>query len=163
MAVPGVLDAVIDIGPRDRGPGEELRRFNIQPPTAGTRPRLAPEDLVVSLRGERVVVDLSVTVELLDAAALGEPDKVLPGIKADIESRLVLGLRVNPGVLSQDILNGMLPPTEDYEVRSLDYRVELLDEGLRITAQNTVVNLNASQQVWVRSVSVTAAPSAGGT
>jgi len=163
MAVPGVLDAVIDIGPRDRGPGEDLRRFNIQPPGAGTRARLAAEDLVVSLRGERVVVDLSVTVELLDAAALGAPDQVLPGVRADVESRLALGLRVNPGVLSQDTLGGMLPPTEDYEVRSLSYRVELLDEGLRITAENTVVNLSASQQIWVRSVSVAAAPSAGGT
>ena len=47
MAVEGVLDAVVEIGPK----GGELKRFNLRAPTAGARARLDAADLTVVLRG----------------------------------------------------------------------------------------------------------------
>ncbi|HET6986481.1 MAG TPA: baseplate J/gp47 family protein, partial [Kribbella sp.] len=155
MAVSGVLDAVIDIGPKDRPAGEPLKRYNVRPPVPGARANLERGDLGVTLRGERVVVDLSVVVERRGLAASGEPETALGAARADIERRLVEALALTPPVLTPAALLGMLDPTADYAVEELSYRVELIDEGVRVTASNVTVPLGPAQQVWVRSVVVT--------
>jgi uncharacterized phage protein gp47/JayE len=151
MLVDGVLDAVLEIGPK----GPPLTRYNLRPLAGGTRPRLDPADLTVLLRGDRVVVDLGVVVERLGLAAGAEATTALDAARADIENRLVQAMLVTPGELSQPVLLGLLPATENYRVESLSYQVELLDEGLRITQRNVVVPLDPGQQVWIRRVDVT--------
>jgi uncharacterized phage protein gp47/JayE len=151
MAVDGVLDAVLEIGPVD-GP---LARANLRPLAARTRPTLADEDLTVRLRGERVVVDLAVTVERRGLAASAQATAALAAARADVEQRLAAALQVTPAELSPAVLLGLLPATEEYAVEALSYRVELLDEGLRVTRQDAVVPLDPGQQIWVRSVAVT--------
>lgn len=155
MAVSGVLDAVLEIGHKVRPDGEELKRFNIRPPVPGMRATLEPGDLAVTLRGERVVVDLTVVVERRGLAAAGDAGAMLGAARADIERRLVEALRITPAQLSPTVLLGLLDPTADYAVEELSYRVELLDEGVRVTASNVTVPLGPAQQVWVRSVAVT--------
>jgi uncharacterized phage protein gp47/JayE len=155
MAVRGVLDAVIEIGRKDRPAGEPLKRYNIRPPTSAMRPRLLGGDLGVTLRGERVVVDLSAVVERRGTAAAAEVSSALGAIRSDIERRLVEALTLTPPELSTAVLQGLLDPTDDYAVESVHYQVELLDEGVRLTAADVTVPLGPAQQVWVRSVTVT--------
>ncbi|MFG1817871.1 baseplate J/gp47 family protein [Kribbella sp. NPDC049174] len=155
MAVSGVLDAVIDIGPKDRPAGEPLKRYNVRPPVPGARAQLERGNLGVTLRGERVVVDLTVVVERRGLAASAEAEAALGAARADIERRLVEALALTPPVLTPAALLGMLDPTADYAVEELSYRVELIDEGVRVTASNVTVPLGPAQQVWVRSVIVT--------
>jgi hypothetical protein len=151
MAVPGVLDAVLEIGRK----GGQLARYNLRPLAGGTRPRLAPADLTVRLRGDRVVVDLGVVVERLGLAASAEAVAALDAARADIENRLVQAMLVTPSELSPAVLSGLLTATESYRVEALSYRVELLDEGLRIARQDVVLPLDPGQQVWIRRVDVT--------
>ena len=153
MAVGGVLDAVIEIGAK----GGSLKRFNIRPPAAGTRPKLEPTDLHVVLRGDRVVVDLTVEVERAGLSASAEAGAALAAIKADIESRLVQALRITPAVLNPATIMGLLPATPDYSARQVDYRLELFDEGLRVNGTNVEVALDPGQVVSIRSLSVTEA------
>lgn len=151
MAVDGVLDAVVEIGQV----GQAKARSNIRPLAAGTRPRLDSDDLSVQLRGERVVLDLSVSVERRGLAAGEQATAALAAARADIERRLADALSDSPDELSKTWLLGELQETEDYAVESLSYRVELLDEGLRISQRDAVVPIGPGQQVWVRSVTVT--------
>jgi len=155
MAVSGVLDAVLEIGARDRTDGEPLQRYNIRPPVAGTRAHLDPADLAVTSYGERVVVDLTVVIERRGLAASGEAETMLKAARADIERRLVAALTLTPPRLSPAVLLGFLGPTPDYAVDRLSYRVELLDEGVRVVAADVTVPLGPAQQVWVRSATVT--------
>lgn len=151
MAVPGVLDAVLEVGPKDAA----LTRYNLRPLAGGTRFQLKPEDLTVRLRGDRVVVDLGVVVERLGLAAGAEATSALDAARADISNRLVQAMLVTPAELSPAVLLGLLTATENYRVEALSYRVELLDEGLRIARQDVVVPLDPGQQVWIRRVDVT--------
>ena len=43
----------------------------------------------------------------------------------------------------------------DYEVERVEYRVELLDEGLRLTGTNIAITLDPGQVVSIRSLVVT--------
>lgn len=154
MAVDGVLDAVVEIGKRG-----ELRRFNVRAPGRGAleaaaRFALAPEDLLVTLRGDRLVVDLSAVVERRGLSASAEAGAALAAAKADIEQRLATALQVTPQELSPATLLGLLPATEDYAVERVSYRVELLDQGVRLAEQDVVVPVTPDQLVWIRSVRV---------
>ena len=151
MAVDGVLDAVVEIGAK----GGPLKRFNIRPPAAGTRPMLDAADVHVVLRGDRVVVDLTVVVERHGLSASAEAGTALATIKADIEGRLVQALLITPAQLNPATLLGLLPATPEYTVERVDYRVELLDEGLRVNGSNVLVTLDPGQVVSLRSVTVT--------
>lgn len=154
VAVDGVLDAVLELGPRDRPATQPLRRYNVRPPAA-CKPALAATDLSVVLRGERIVLDLSVVVERRGLAASAEAGAALAAARADVERRLVEALQLTPPSISPAVLGGLLDPTDDYAVESVSYRVELLDEGVRVTASDVVVPVGPAQQVWVRSVAVT--------
>jgi uncharacterized phage protein gp47/JayE len=155
MAVDGLLDAVLEVGfkPADPGDPVDLKRFNLRPADK-LRPRLAPGDLTVEVRGDRVVLDLTVTVERGEETAGLERGAALAAITADIEQRLVQHFLVTPDSLDPAEIKGGLPDTDKYSVESLSYRVELVDEGLRVNKADVVIDLDAGQVVWVRSVSV---------
>jgi len=154
MAVDGVLDAVLDVAPKDRAPAEPLRRYNIRPP-ATCKPALDEGDLTVVLRGERIVLDLTVTVERRGLAASEQPATALAAAKSDIERRLVEAFQVTPPQVSTSVILGLLDPTDDYAVEKVSYRVELLDEGVRVSDTDVPVPVGPAQQIWVRSVAVT--------
>ncbi|WP_380168392.1 baseplate J/gp47 family protein [Jannaschia sp. R86511] len=154
MAVEGVLDAVLEIGAADRDAAEPLRRFNIRPPAA-CKPTLDAADLTVVLRGERIVLDLTVVLERRGLAASEPAGTALAAARADIERRLVEALQVTPPEVSTSVLTGLLDPTDDYAVESISYRVELLDEGVRVSATDVTVPVGPAQQIWIRSVVVT--------
>lgn len=154
MAVDGVLDVVLEIGPRG-----ELRRFNVRAPARqaqapAARFALAPADLVVTLRGDRLVVDVTAVVERRGLSASAEPGSALAAARTDIEQRLATALQVAPRELSPATLLGLLPATEEYAVERVSYRVELLDQGVRLVEEDVVVPVSPDQLVWVRSVRV---------
>ena len=154
MAVDGVLDAVLEIGPLNRAVTDPLRRFNIRPPAA-CKPVLDPGDLTVVLRGERIVLDLTVTIERRGLAASAQAESALAAARSDIERRLGEALQVTPPQISPSLFTGLLDPTDDYAVESVSYRVELLDEGVRVSGTDVPVTVGPAQQTWVRSVAVT--------
>lgn len=157
MAVEGLLDAVLDLGfVPPPGGTPDLRRFNL-PPVGGKRPALAKADLTLEVRGDRVMLDVTAVVERTELTAGQERGAALAAIGSDLEDRLTEYFRVTPDVLSQADLLGALPATDLYAVDEVKYRVELVDEGLRVSRDNVVLDLDAGQIVWLRSVKVSEA------
>ncbi|HEX9645718.1 MAG TPA: baseplate J/gp47 family protein [Acidimicrobiia bacterium] len=150
MAVEGVYDTVVDVGPGSEE--STLGRTNLAAP-AGTRPRLDAGALTVTLRGALVALDITAQVELFDLAATEDPASVLAVIADDVAARLTAELQVAPDVVTPEVLLGKLPDTADYSVEALSYKAELLEEGLRVQRTNVTIDLAADQQPWVRSVS----------
>ncbi len=147
MAVEGVYDAVVDLGPND----EEVTptRKNLSAPE-GTRPRL--DALTVTLRGALVALDITAQVELFDLAATEDPASILATVASDVGDRLTAALQVAPDTVTPEVLMGLLPDTEDYAVEAISYTAELLEEGLRVELPNVTIDLTADQQPWVRKV-----------
>jgi len=156
MAVDGVLDAVLDIGfpPADETNPLVLRRFNL-PPVAHKRARLKPEDLSVEMRGDRVLIDVTATVERGEETMGLERGAAIAAITQDLETRLLEHFQVTRATLDPAEIKGSLPDTDKYSVETIGYHVELVDEGLRVSKADVVLKLDPGQVVWVRSVSVT--------
>jgi hypothetical protein len=151
MAVDGVLDVVLELGFAPAEGEAVLKRFNLRP-AEGKRPRLAPEDLVVEVRGDRVVLDVTVTVERgEETLALGR-DVALAAIKQHVEQTLVHHFLTTPSRLDTGDLRGALPANDQYSVEDVSYRVELVDEGLRISRADVALDLDGQQVIWLRSV-----------
>ena len=157
MAVEGVLDAVIDVQPGPLEAGTVVAgRVNLRPPP-GTRVRLDPADLTVTLRGALVALDVSAEVQRIGLAASAEAISALEAAEDDIERRLVEALQVAPDVITPAYLKGQLPDTADYRVTAVSYQAELIEEGLRVVRPDVTIDLAGDQQPWIRSVSVTEA------
>jgi uncharacterized phage protein gp47/JayE len=155
MAVDGVLDAVLDIGfpPADTTKPLVLRRFNL-PPVAHKRARLSTGDLTIEMRGDRVVIDVTATVERGEETMGLERGAAIAAITQDLENRLLEHFRVTRPTLDPAEIKGSLPDTDKYSVETISYHVELVDEGLRVSRPDVVLALDPGQVVWVRSVSV---------
>src|SRR5690606_19585527 len=96
VAVEGVRDAVIDVQPGALEAGTVVAgRVNLRPPP-GTRVRLDPADLTVTLRGALVALDVSAEVQRIGLAASAEAISALEAAEDDIERRLVEALQVAP-------------------------------------------------------------------
>ncbi len=149
MAVEGLLDAVLDIA---FAPAP-LRRFNL-PPVANKRARLEPADLTVEVRGDRILIDVTATVERGVETIGLERGAAIAAITQDLERRLLEHFQVTREKLDPAEIKGSLPDTDAYSVESIGYRVELVDEGLRVSRPDVVLTLDPGQVIWVRSVSV---------
>lgn len=154
MAIEGLLDAVLDIAlaPTDESP-VDLRRFNI-PPVGNLRAGLDPEDLTVEVRGDRILLDVAAVVERTELTAGLERGAAVAAIGRDLETRLLEYFRVTPDALDPAEMKGALPDTDEYVVDDIGYHVELVDEGLRVSRADVVLELDPAQVVWVRSVTV---------
>jgi hypothetical protein len=158
MAIDGVYDAVVDVFQI----GQPARRSNIHPVPATTRVVLASLD--VALRGAMVALDVTAGVTLLSFAAEGDPVTQRANAIKDIHERLntllpTLAPTAPPGgspppfTITPSLLLGALTATETYEVTSIDYTAEFVDEGLRVNKSNVTVTLQPDQVVTVRRVS----------
>lgn len=151
MAVEGVFDVVVDLFPA--GTPASGRR-NLSPPP-GTRPRLAPADLDVTLRGALIALDITVVVERLGLLAGAEAQSALDTIRTDILGRLAALLPTLAGPITPATLLGGLLGTDTYDVDRIGYTAEFLDEGLRILSPDREIDPAADQVPWIRSVIVT--------
>jgi hypothetical protein len=151
VAVDGVYDVSLDVYPHGAAaPG----RRNLAPAPPDTRARL--DSLDVTLRGALIALDVAVSLQREGLAATADPAAALGEARTDIVKRLDDLLR-GPigGEITPEVLRGALPDTDTYSVKSLDYKAEFVDEGLRITASNRPIEPADDQQPWLRSVAVT--------
>lgn len=153
MAIDGVLDVVIEIGFQSTSTPVDLTRYNLRP-NAGRRPSLDDGDLTVTLRGDRVVLDVSVEVERGPLTAGLETTDALETIRKDISARLKQAFALSPSRLDEAELRGMLPADDRYAVESVSWTFELTDEGLVVQESNVPLTLDPGQVVQVRSVRV---------
>jgi len=151
MAVEGVHDVVVDLFPAGTPTGG---RQNLTPPP-GTRPRLAPTDLDVTLRGALIALDVTVVVERLGLLAGAEAQSALDTIRTDILGRLASLLPTMSGPITPSTLLGALLGTDTYAVDRIGYTAEFVDEGLRILSPDREIVPSADQVPWIRSVIVT--------
>ncbi len=158
MAVAGVQDVTLDV--TRFGTADVLGRQNLFPEPPNTRPRLDQQD--VTLRGAPIALDVTVTVERKGLAAAADRATALHDIEVALQSVL-------PGVLPQlsdgistAKLMGKLPATDTYEVESVSYAAEFVDEGLRIIKQDLEITPASDQVPWIRTITVTEKDSFGG-
>lgn len=158
MTVAGVQDVVLDV--TRFGTPEQTGRQNLYPDPPNTRPRL--DLLDVELRGAPIALDVTVSVERKGLAAAADRATALHDIEIALQS-------VIPGVLPQLVdgittakLLAKIPTTDTYEVESVSYSAEFVDEGLRITRQDLEIVPGAQQVPWIRTVAVTEKDSFGG-
>ena len=76
-------------------------------------------------------------------------------MRGDLLARLGTALTGASGDITPAALRGLLPDQEDYHVLTVSYRAEFMDEGLKTIAQDLTLQLDASQQPWIRSLGVT--------
>lgn len=153
MAIEGVYDVSLDLYPFGATP--PIGRRNVAPQPADTRPRL--EALDVTLRGAPIALDVTVVIERRGLAASGDIASAIEDARTDILRRLTDALRTLAEAITPAALRGALTDTETYSVQDLTYTAEFVDEGLRITSPNRVIEPGADQQPWIRHVDVTEA------
>ena len=158
MTVAGVQDVILDI--TRFGSPDTLGRQNLYPEPPNTRARLDLND--VTLRGAPIALDVTVTVERKGLAAAIDRATALHDIEVELQS-------VIPGVLPQ-LTGGItvakllahIPATETYEVESVSYHAEFIEEGLRINTQDVEIVPTSDQVPWIRTVTVTETDAFGG-
>jgi hypothetical protein len=148
MAVQGVYDVVIDLGPND---GSAQGRTNLRAP-AGTRPQLDDDALTITLRGALVALDVTAEVELFDLAATADSAGTIASVSSEIAARLSQALQVAPDIITPPVLLGLLPETDDYRVEAISYKAEFLEEGLKVELSDVTIDLTSDQQPWIRGV-----------
>lgn len=158
MTVAGVQDVILDV--TRFGSIDTIGRQNLYPQPPNTRLRLDLDD--VTLRGAPIALDVTVTVERKGLAAASDRATALHDIEGALQS-------VIPSVLPQ-LSNGItvakllaaIPATDTYEVESVSYVAEFVDEGLRITKQDLEISPASDQVPWIRTVTATETDSFGG-
>jgi uncharacterized phage protein gp47/JayE len=159
MVLDGVFDVSLEIAAK--GADDVHRRRNIAavPPTS--RPRLAPDDLRVDLRGEEIALAVAATVERRGLAATDPPAAALARIHDSIDLRLrafVRSLAEGEAVTPASLL-AILTPTDEYKVEAISYNTEFVAEGLRVVGHDREIVPTAGQVVAIRTVQVTEAAS----
>ncbi|MEM9519500.1 MAG: baseplate J/gp47 family protein [Actinomycetota bacterium] len=152
MAVDGVYDVVLDLIPV--GSDAVTGKVNLSP-TAETRADL--EEVDITLQGALVAIDVTVNIELVGAGLLnpvGEREQARDAIRAELVADLPT-LNAGPAPhLTAGTFETLLDNTDTYVIDSVSYRVEFIDEGLRVQRSNADVTLQADQQVWLRTLTV---------
>ena len=155
-----VLDVAVELYPRP-SPGDPpgARRKNLFPGEA-LRPRLDDADLDVDVAGEIVAFDVTVGVELTDVGRLGDPTATREAARLELSARLQDRIGALTPPLTPAALLGLAEPTEAYTVRSLTYRVEYLESGVRINTPDPPVPLSELERPWIRTLKLLPEPPA---
>jgi uncharacterized phage protein gp47/JayE len=156
MAVEGVLDVSFELFPWTPAMADADRRGRVNLMTPATRrPRLGEGGTELVMRGALVALDLSFLVERQGLYAAREAGAELGRIRGDLLARLGVALAGASGSITPAAIKGLLPDQDDYHVDTVTYRAEFMDEGLKTIAQDLTLDLDASQQPWIRSLAVT--------
>jgi serine/threonine protein kinase len=158
MIVAGVQDVILDV--TRFGSTDTEGRQTLYPEPPNTRPRLDVID--VTLRGAPIALDVTVTVERKGLAAAADRATALHDIEGALQSVIPSVLpQLTDGITVAKLL-ASLPATDTYEVESVSYVAEFVDEGLRITKQDLEISPASDQVPWIRTVTVTETDSFGG-
>jgi hypothetical protein len=153
MALDGVYDVSLDLYRVTSPAGPQAGRQNLPPPSPSMKPRLAPADLIVTMRGALVALDVTVDVQRLGLAATGDAEGALAAIRDEVIAALSAFAATASGTVTPAALQAVLGSTS-YTVVRLRYTAELMDEGLRILREDVALPLDPEQQLWVRTVNV---------
>jgi uncharacterized phage protein gp47/JayE len=156
MAVEGVYDVVLDL--YEAG-GPHVGKHNLRPRPPDTRAELVERD--VSIRGALIALDVTVAIELIGIAATSDPDTEAGQARDDIGAKLTAGLSTLP-LIDPGTLATVLPATDRYQVDSLSYQAEFVDEGLRVQLPDVSITPQGDQRAWLRSLTVRQQTIAGG-
>jgi hypothetical protein len=155
-----VVDVAVELYPRPReGQLPGSRRKNLFPGEA-LRPRLDDADLDVDVAGEIVAFDVTVGVELTDVGRLGDPTATREAARLEVAARLQDRIGALTPPVTPAALLGLAEPTEAYTVRSLSYRVEYLESGVRINTADLAIPLSELERPWIRTVRLLPEPPA---
>lgn len=158
MTVAGVQDVVLDV--TRFGSPDTIGRQNLYPEPPNTRPRLDLND--VTLRGAPIALDVTATVERKGLAAAQDRATALHDIEVELQSVLPAVLpQLTDGITVAKLL-ARIPATATYEVESVTYHAEYVDEGLRILTQDLEISPASDQVPWIRTVVATEKDSFGG-
>ena len=153
-----VVDVAVELYPRTTGaPG--ARRKNLFPGEA-LRPRLDDADLDVDVAGEIVAFDVTVGVELTDVGKLGDITATREAARLEVSARLQDRIGALSPPVTPAALLGLAEPTESYTVKSLSYRVEYLESGVRINPADPSIPLSELERPWIRTVRLLPEPPA---
>lgn len=156
MAVDGVQDISFELFPWSATVADADRRGRTNLMTPATRrPRLGAGAVDLVMRGALVALDLTAEVERQGLYAARDAGAELGRVRGDLLARLGTALTGASGDITPAALRGLLPDQEDYHVLTVSYRAEFMDEGLKTIAQDLTLQLDASQQPWIRSLGVT--------
>ncbi len=157
MGVAGVQDVTLDV--TRFGSPDTVGRQNLFPEPPNTRPRLDRSD--VTLRGAPIALDVTVTVERKGLAAAADRVTALHDIELALRTAIPAVLpQLTDGISTAKLL-ARIPVTDSYEVESVSYSAEFVDEGLRITRQDLEITVGSDQVPWIRSVTATEKDSFG--
>ncbi|MGI6655695.1 MAG: baseplate J/gp47 family protein [Desulfobulbus sp.] len=163
MGVEGVFDIALEVFDRtETDPqGRSTRRTNLQP-RPDTRIRLDDEALQVVMRGGLIALDLNLTVKrkglrVLDTAAIE-----LSRVRDEALTRLNAFIAAGPTELTRESLEKTLGGSPNFEVKTVSFLAEFIEEGLRLRQANLPITVGADQQPWLRRVVVSDPPQPDG-
>lgn len=149
--IDGVLDVTLEMFPSNKP--ELSRTRNVMPNQVGARPIAGNID--VQLGNALVALDVSATVNFTGAGEIGNIENNASSAASDIRSDLQLALTsFTESQIDTAILLGLIPGSDSYAATELHYRVEFLDDGIRISQSDIVVPFTGLERFWIRSVSV---------
>lgn len=158
MALDGVRDVMLQMRPRP-AEGEApppISHSNILPALPTLRPAADDADVDVQVGGSRLVLDLVVNITLQGAGLIGDQATNLNHAQFDACNRLKEKLSRFGGskTLTLQVLSGMLPDTETYQVEPISYTAEYVDAGIQLLEPNLELKLSGLEQVIIRGFSL---------
>ncbi len=160
MGVEGVFDVALEIF--DLAAATQPRRKNLQPKPE-SRAQLEEQNLILTMRGSLVALDLEVTVTRLALRTLEEASIELARVRDEIITLIntALASGTRPMEITADRLTTALKGSGNFTVASLSFKAELIEEGLRLKQSDVGITVDKDQQPWVRAVTVADAPAQG--
>lgn len=155
MAIPGLLDVSLEMFPKNAPEGP--RHKNVMPTGLSVRPVAGTIDVRVG--GSVIVIDLSLRVAPQGAGKDTPPETVSSAAASEITLRLNDSFRLAlPQEITAEQLTVLAGESEEYRIKDVQYAVEFLDSGVRLLQHNPTVHPGASDQIWIRKVSVSVEP-----
>ncbi|HZF12405.1 MAG TPA: baseplate J/gp47 family protein [Thermoanaerobaculia bacterium] len=160
MGLDGVLDVTLQLYPQVYPLGAvptPARHRNVQP-SATLRPTVDPRyggSLVVEVGGQLVALDVTVSVTLKGAGALGDHADDLEEVRQEVAGRLRDLVPALPS-LAVDDLKSKLGASDSWSVVNLFFTIEYVDAGVvvnRVFGPGSIA-LSDLERPWVRSVVV---------
>ncbi len=157
MGVEGVFDVALEIF--DLAVAARPRRKNLQP-RPESRAQLDEQNLMITMRGSLVALDIEVTVRRLDLRTIDDARTELARVRDEIitliNAALTAGTR--PMEITASSLLTALEGSGNFTMVSLSFKAEFLEQGLRLKQSDVEITVDTDQQPWVRTVTVADAP-----
>ena len=123
------------------------------PNQAGARPIAGVID--VQLGNALVAVDVTAMITFTGAGEIGNLESNANSAATDIRSDLQQALNsFSATQIDPAVLLGLIPGSDSYIANEVHYRVEFLDDGIRISQADIAVPFTGLERFWIRTVSV---------